>query len=205
MALRCTVVSFVPFDIREEKPGLIPPRFFFPASDMKTPTLHHTGTANHFVYLDESRKSLQVRNPADVVAKALVDDYINSQLGIAEDAQPAFYWIEDDLTAEEVLKDKIRVFKALRDQKKWFLNVAMVADNDWNRYQQHNVVSDFQRKCAEHIGWRSEQHRWMSPISTLSNATCPACLQSVPKDIPICPNCKCILDKEKYESLTFAK
>jgi hypothetical protein len=64
----------------------------------------------------------------------------------------------------------------------------MLADNDWNRYHQHNVVSDFQRKCADFIGWSAAQHEWISPMTTVDGLNCPYCGISVPKGLPVCSN-----------------
>ena len=191
MSLESTVISFVPFDIGpESKPGLIPPSFFIPKSDMETPSLLKVGTATHHVYLDESRGKLAVKNPSDIVAKSIVEDYVSSQLGVDEDASPALFWVDRNLSVEEVLKDfKIDILKAKLHQKKWFLNVAMLADNDWNRYHQHNVISSFQRKVAEIIGWTHKEHEWMAPMTTMKSKACPFCGSAVPDGVAVCSAC----------------
>src|SRR5258708_31153204 len=102
MSLKSTVISFVPFDINEEKPGLYPPRYSISASDVKTPSLLHIETANHFVYLDESRGSLRVPDPSDQVARSVVEDYIESQLSVDDEARPALFWVPDELSVEEI-------------------------------------------------------------------------------------------------------
>jgi hypothetical protein len=189
MSLESTVISFVPFDIDAEKPGLYPPYFHIKASDMKTPEVLHISTAYHFAYLDETRGSLRVANPSDTVARAIVEDYINSQLSVDDNSKPALFWAPERITAAEAKeKFKLDIAKHLQSQKKWFTNVAMLADNDWNRYHQHNVVSDFQRKCAEYIGWTASQHEWISPLTTIEGSRCPYCGISVPKELPICAN-----------------
>jgi|ERR1035441_1780862 hypothetical protein len=189
MSLESTVVSLIPFEIRSHKPGLYPPYFYIEASDMKTPKLLHVDTAYHFLYMDETRGSIKVPNPSDVVARAIVDDYINSQISIDDEARPALFWVPERLTVEEVQeKCKIEIIRYLLKQKKWFLNIAMLADNDWSRYHQHNVISSFQRKCADIIGWTSQEHEWMSPQTTMRSSSCPYCGISVPEGIPICSN-----------------
>ena len=205
MSLNSTVVSLVPFPISEEKPGLFPPRYHIPASDMKTPSLLKVATARHFVYLDESRGTLGVPDPSDQVARSIVEDYIESQMCIDDDAKPALFWIPDDLGVEEVSnKFKIEITKKLISQKRWFLNVAKLADNDWSRYHQHNVISSFQRKCADIIGWSPREHVWMEPMTTMESSACPACGTPVVKGVVICPNCKLVLDKEKFSDMQFA-
>jgi hypothetical protein len=189
MSLESTVVSLVPFEIRAHKPGLYPPHFHIEASDMKTPQLLHVGTAYHFLYMDETRGSIRVPNPSDTVARAICDDYVNSQLSIDDEARPALFWLDRRVSVEEIKEThKIEIARWLLRQKKWFLNSAMLADNDWSRYHQHNVISSFQRKCADFIGWKSSEHEWMSPLTTMESSSCPYCGISVVKGIPICSN-----------------
>lgn len=206
MSLNSTVISFVPFRINEEKPGLLPPRFFIPPSDMKVPQLLKIGTCYHYVYLDEARPQLRVPDPSDQVAKSIVEDYISSQLAIDDIARPALFWVPEDIGEALIVKVRFKelVEELLERQKKWFLNISMLADNDWNRYHQYNVVSDMQRKCAEIIGWRAEEHAWMVPGKTMNAMNCPACGTSISKDLAVCPNCSVILDKEKAKGLEFA-
>lgn len=189
MSLNSTVISLVPFPINEEKPGLFPPRFQIKASDMKTPEILHVSTCGHFVYLDESRGSLRVPDPSDLVARSICEDYIESQLCIDDEARPALFWVPDEVTAEQVLDQfKVEIVRRLLSQKKWFLNICKLADNDWSRYHQHNVISDMQRKCATFIGWTKEAHEWMEPHITMDSITCPYCGVSVSRSIPLCPN-----------------
>jgi hypothetical protein len=208
VSLDSTVVSFIPFDIMEEKPGLYPPRFHIPASDMKIPSIIKISTCSHFVYLDESRGTLRVPDPSDQVARSICEDYIESQLGVDEFARPALFWLPDDLTVGKIILDyKDDIAKRLELQRKWFLNVSMLADNDWQRYHQHNVISSFQRKCADIIGWNPREHEWMSPMTTMESSSCPACGTSVVKDVIICPTCKCVLNETlaKEKGLKFAQ
>lgn len=213
MSLESTVISLVPFEIREHKPGLYPPRYIIDPSNYvteldekkKLPKVLNISTAYHFVYLDETRGHVRVPNPSDVVAKSVVEDYINSQISIDEDARPALFWIPEKVSAEEA-KEKLKtdIAKSLVKQKKWFINVCMLADNDWAKYHQHNVISGFQRKCAEIIGWSAQEHEWMSPHTTMDAKACPACGVTAPKGVIICPNCKLVLDKERAKDFVFA-
>jgi hypothetical protein len=189
MSLESTVVSLVPFEILAHKPGIYPPYFQIKASDMKTPELLHVGTSYHYTYLDETRGSLRVPDPSDQVARAIVEDYTNSQLSVDDEASPALFWIPENLNVIQIQeKFKVDIARYLIKQKRWFLNICMLADNDWSRYHQHNVISTFQRKCAEYIGWDSSKHEWMSPQTTMESSSCPYCGTSVPKGLPVCSN-----------------
>jgi hypothetical protein len=203
MADISTVVSLVPFDIREEKPGLYPGRFYIPASKDNTPSILFVHTGLHFVYLDETRGSVRVKDLSGDIANSIVKDYLSSQLGSDDNARPGLFWLPEEvslLTLTSKHKDLLEENK--RVQKNWFINCCKIADNDWQRYHQHNVISHTQRIMADLIGWRPEEHEWMSPLTTLKTTPCPACgLQTT---AAICPNCRCVLDKERVKDLTFA-
>lgn len=208
MSLQCTVVSFVPFEIFEEKPGLIPPSFRIPPSDGIKPQLFYVGTAMHFVYLDEARGNLQVKNPPDVIAKSIVEDYINSQLGVDDQSSPALFWFPEEINEKELMeKHKVEIVRRKLLQRQWFINLSKMADDDWRKYHQHNVISDFQRRIGEILQLDPREHEWMSPISMMSdlNMDCPYCSSSIPKKTVICPVCTKVLDykraKEIEESL----
>lgn len=203
--LLCTVISLVPFEISEEKPGLVPGRYVIRASDTFEPQVLHVNKALHYVYLDETRGSLQVRDGPDEVARSIVDDYIVSQLGIEENARPALFWVPGELSVAQVklqLSDRLSELREI--QQNWFVNIARIADNDWARYHQHNVISNFQRKAAQLIGWRPEEHEWMSDKVILKPVKCPSCGNVVEIGTVVCPACRCVLDEEKHKSLTFA-
>ena len=204
--LMCTVVSLVPFDIREEKPGLIPNSFHLPASDMKTPSVLSVGTSRHYVYLDQDRGHLPVRTPSTEVARSIVNDYITAQQRVTPDAHPALFWVPGAKAASTIIKDHADLItENLLAQSIWFVSVCQQADDDWQKYRRHTVVSDIQRKMAQILGWNPEQHEWMSPNVTSIGIRCPACGTLAMMGAAVCSQCQCILDPEKYKSLQFAK
>jgi hypothetical protein len=201
----CTIVSLVPLAIREEKPGLIPSSFNIAESKGGEPEILHVTTAMHYVYLDETRGSLPVKNPPEDVARAVVEDYVNAQLGVTEDARPALFWLPGIHNAIEVkLAAKTQLAEALVKQLAWFRILCRIADGDWNQYQRHNVISDTQRKAAEILGLSAKEHIWMGISAADSFTRCRACTAPVPNGAIICPTCKCVIDEEKYKSLAFA-
>lgn len=203
--LTCTVVSIIPFAITEFKPGLIPGTFHIPASDGKVPVCVVVGDAKHNVYIDETRGSLPVRDASDEVARSIVEDFKDSQLGISDGCHPGIFWVPGSWDAVRVVKElPAELLAASLAQKRWFIEITKIADNDWNRYHQHNVISDFQRKAAELLGYTKEAHEWMAPSLILASQRCPACNTSVSAGIVVCPNCRCVLDKKRYEEFEFA-
>jgi hypothetical protein len=201
----CTIVSIVPRPIRQEFPGLIPPIFELEESDGNYPVVKLVKTAMHFVYLDETRGSLRVQDSPNEVARAICDDFTNSQVGVSTDSvgRPGIFWLVGELTAPEVIeKHTPRLQNAHALQTIWMTDLARMADNDWNRYHAHNVVSEFQIKVARMLGWNPEQHDWMTPEKHPD--TCPACNTPTKSGIIICPTCRCILNPEEYKKLQFA-
>lgn len=203
MALDCTVISLVPVHICEEKPGLFPPRFIIPESDTMTPQVLHVSTATHYVYLDEARGMLQVKDPSDVVAKAIVQDFCTSQLATNDSVGPALWWVDEHVEAKDILEHQKKIIPEKKArQHGWFVNLAKMADDDWTRYHKHVVISDFQRKIGTILGLNPEDHEWMMPLALQENMTtvCPFCKSSVPIGSVICTACNSVIDyKRKAE------
>jgi hypothetical protein len=204
MSLNCTVISLVPLKIVEEKPGLYPPRFIIEESNGTIPQLLHVSTAVHYVYLDESRGMLQVKDPADVVARAIVHDFCTSQLGISDEVGPALWWSEEDLDLEKVMvKERTNIIDKKARQRKWFVNLVKMADDDWIRYHQHNVISDFQRKIGHMLDLNPDDHEWMVPLALQQGKTqaCPFCGTSIVTGAVICSNCHQIIDHKRKKEI----
>jgi hypothetical protein len=199
------VVSIVPFKISETKPGLVPPLYEIEASVKGEPQILVIGTAIHYVYIDETRGSLQVRDSSAEVARSIVEDYSSAQLEIGDGIYPGLFWIPGEYSAKEIItKFPDQLAAAKIAQHRWFLKLTQLADKDWNRYHQHNVISDFQRRAAEIIGLSADQHDWMNQATTLNSTTCPACNALVKIDAVVCSTCRCILNPEKHKTLSFA-
>lgn len=208
-ALSCTVVSFIPWELNEEKPGLIPPRFKIEKSDGKIPTITHIRKAFHFVYLDETRGSLKANDPSDEVANSICNDFINAQLEVDDVAKPGIFWLPGLLFYDEIAKKyKERLDAVKEGQRRWFLNICRIADDDWNRYHKHNSVSDFQRTAARMLGWDPKEHLWMDPEVVQKpfegkTTRCLACNTELEGEPVICKACGCILRPSEYDKMKF--
>lgn len=201
----CTVVSIVPRTIRQEFPGLIPPVFEMEASDGSTPVCKIVKPAMHFVYLDETRGSLRVHDSPQEFARAICQDFCTSQIGVTAESQgmPGLFWLSGAHDPIDIVANhKVRLDGAVALQTIWLTDLAKLADNDWNRYHLHNVVSEFQIKAARMLGWSPDQHEWMT--AEIKTETCPACGLPVGNKLIICNHCRCILKPEEYKKLQFA-
>lgn len=203
-----TLVSLVPFPITEEKPGLIPNRFHIDPSDCVIPSLLHVEDAAHFIYLDEERGSLRVKDDAEQVARSLVYDYTSAQLAVTENAGPGMFWVPGKLKLKDIEEDFAhKIIEASERQKRWFTIICRIADDDFAKYHQHNVISDFQRIAATFLGLNPKEHIWMNLKEEVrvEKVDCFGCGTPVNLNIAVCPVCTCILDEEKYAKLNFAK
>ena len=201
--LFCTVVSLVPFEINESKPGLFPSHYHIDESDTIKPKVIHVGTAAHFAYLDETRGSLRIPAPSTTVASSVVNDFINGQLNVSEECYPGLFWVPGKLTAEEVEENyESKLNEVRKCQFNWLTSMCRLADDDFTRYQKHNVVSDTQRRAAKLIGWEPKEHPWMRQGREMSSVTCKGCGSVVTPGVAVCI-CGVILDKALYETLEF--
>lgn len=203
MSLDCTVISLVPVKIMEEKPGLFPPRFYIEESDGEIPQHLYIYSATHYVYLDEARGMLQVKDPSDVVAKAIVQDFCTSQLGTTDDSGPALWWIDEHVEPKYIVDHQKKIIPEMKARQfRWFVNLAKMADDDWTRYHKHVVISDFQRKIANILGLNPDDHEWMMPLAMQEGKTvvCPFCKSSIATDAVVCIVCHNIINyKQKAQ------
>lgn len=203
--LKCTVVSIVPFEIVEAKPGLTPPVFIIPAAKNGEPELLHIGTCFHYVYIDETRGSLQVRDSPEEVARSICYDYASSQVGVYRGAAPGIFWVPGQVSVDEVKQNHaVLLHQARIQQNRWFEKLIELADKYWARYGSKMAICDFMRDAAKSMKVDPARHLWMSELTVENAVDCPACGNLVKPGVIVCPACKCILDAEKYKTLQFA-
>ena len=203
----CTLVSFMPIQLLERKSGIIPPDYLIPAAKSdREPGVLHVGPAQYYTYLDMDRGSLKSIELADNLARAICNDFANSQLGVSEDAVPGMTWFPGRHGSLEVtIKFADEVKETLRKHYNWYRAICFIADNDWQRYHHHNAISDIQRHAGKAIGLDPVEHEWIAISNTADMPTCPVCKQRVRADVIICPTCRCVLNKEEYDKFTFAQ
>lgn len=202
-----TLVSLVPFEIHEEKPGLIPSSYRIPASDGR-PKVLVIGEAVHDVYIDAQRGTLRVKNAPYEVARAIVFDYLIAQIAVSEDAHPALFFVNGKYTTDEVEKQfPVELMKFRNKQMAWFKELVKMADDDWEKTRQHAAISDTQRYAARALNLDrpyliKDVEKGMKPIETF---LCPACGSDLIQGVAVCRYCACVIDKEKHAKLAFAE
>ncbi len=210
----CTVIASLPFRIYEHKPGLFPVGMFtIPA--VKTP-----GDINSIVikegfffrYVGDG-KHIEQYEKAESIANSIVNDFINAQLAInIEDAdpdlhsKPALFKVFGEWTKEQCLEGfQEEIQLALKQQDGWFRRLVALADDDWNRYHQHKMISDLQRYAAKHLNYSSEWTSIVTSAAAQITKTCPACTMQIPTGALICPVCRTLINPAEFEKLGFKK
>ena len=203
--LMCTVVSIVPYPIRETKPGLIPNLYEIEASNGIDPHVLHVAHAQHYVYIDDTRPQLLVRDSPDEVAKSIVYDYKSSQLAREDGIEPGIFWVIGKHSVEEIKKNFSKELADARiSQQRWLLALCKIADDDWQRYQKHTVISDTQRTAARILKLRAYEHPWMAIEQSVEADRCPNCSIPLGKGQAVCHNCRAVIDATKAKSISFA-
>lgn len=203
---KSTVVSMIHIPLTEEKPGLIPNVFRIPAGSPEKPSVTHISAAKHHVYLDDTRGSLPVRDASYEVARSIVEDYITAQPYISEGIYPGLFWVPGALSLEDIKEEFPELLTAAHiAHKRWTEKHLKAADDDYARYQKHNVVSDFQRALAKMNNLDPRKHPWMNISDTMAQLSCPGCGNMTIPGVAMCGICKTVLNQEKYDQLTFAK
>ena len=206
---KSTVISMLHHEIREEKPGLVPSIFVIKAGSMEKPSVTHIKAAKHFVYLDGDRGSLPIRDASYEVARSIVEDYTTSQMGVSEGVYPGLCWFPGELTLKEIQENEefnVMLSAVKIAHMRWLNELIRMADNDFAKYRQHNVVSGFQRVIANVMKIDPKKHPWMSDDNILESDTCPGCGNPVRPGLIIHGGpggCGYILDKKRYDPSNF--
>jgi len=198
-----TVVSLLPYPIKETKPGIIPSYYQIPASRNNIPSILPVGEAIHWLESpfggNPPPAPIKMTHTPREVANAIVNDLIEAQLGLESDAMPGLFALEGHLKVDDVVKKHPAQLKEAGDrQKRWFITLVRIADDDWNRYHQHKFVSDLQRYAAKYLGLDRE---WIGQTLSEVMLQCPLCKEYVRGDAIIHSACGFVLDKVAYKKM----
>lgn len=207
---KVTIVSTLPYVLREEKPGMFPGIYELePAPEKGKIGITHIGNGYYLEmvpYGDHRTPPRKVDITAERIAEGLIFDYSIALIGTRFDPdnegiirKPGLFWVDGVFTTNEIIvKYDKDVQKAQKETAAWFLSLVSLADDDWQKYKQHKMISDVQRIAARHLGLKRE---WAVDAVWLVNNTCPACQENYLPGAAICRNCKTIVDMDKYKEL----
>ncbi len=199
MADKTTIISVVPFEINENKPGLYPGHFIIPSAKKDDFEMLVVDRSVHHVYMDMDRGSLTVPTVSEEIARSICEDYSRAQLAYEKgEVEPGLFYIPGEYKDKKAVlaahKDKIDAARAR--QKNWFMRLVEIADDEWNKYHSHKMISDVQRYAAEFLGLERE---WNVKGQVESLTQCPACKSQITVGALVCSVCRTIVNPEEYK------
>lgn len=206
--MSATIISLLPFDLVENKPGLTPNEYI--VNGMKDDKPGITVFKENTFYmvnpdpLSDAKevRFIKVPVPAFELAKSIISDYVVALLGAAPpDSVPGLIPIEGEYTIKEAgIKFLKEIMMARKCQNRWFSNLIDIADDTWSKSKSPVGISDLQRVAVKALGYNRE---WLNPIPLNPDqiVKCPFCQNVINPGAIKCLSCGEILDKKKYNEL----
>jgi hypothetical protein len=193
-----TLVSLSKSNINETIPGMQMANYCLPA-EKDGSVLHIPDSYYYKPDIDGHQDRVFV--PSAQIAKSLVQMHLTSQLEYKEGQHPAVFCIPElELSLADVKKNYSKeVLAALTAQRKWYVALVKVADDDWQRVKRHNMISDIQRIAARSLNLKRE---WLLAVENEENLGCPFCgTNLLNPEAPICPTCGKVHNPERLKAL----
>lgn len=190
--MKATIVSLLPVEFDERKPGIYPGTCHIPAAKTGDFEIGVIGDGNCPVYLDESRGSLSVMQTAETLAKSFVNDYINACLAVDWEGKiyPGLFWVAGEQTKATIKSGfKPQLEDAKQAQDRWFLALIRMADDDWNKNRSNRVITNLQRFAAEAMKDVVGNREWNSALVVENYKACKFCTSRIPSAALVCPVC----------------
>lgn len=205
--MKVTLVSTLPFPLKEDKPGLIPATYRVPAAKHNEFSFIHISDGYHLMlvpFADEDMPPMKIPDQGEVIANAIIVDYTAACICISfdprangEQAVPGLFFVEGHLYPEDIKKRHAdELAKAFLNTNFWFERLVKMADDDWAKTHQHKSIADSQRAACNYLNLQREWN--FTVMDTLKNL-CWACKQSVHPDAIICSNCKAVINEVAYK------
>lgn len=213
--LKATVISILPWKLYEHKPTVysstLPARIPAADFDKKEVVVYHLADGVRRQYVpgfpqeNDPRSIVHYPVPALQIAEALVNDYIQAKdcvyLGDESPAIPglqAFDGVYDIIELKTRFKDDL---ESLFDrQNRWLLSLVQKADDDWQRYHNHKMLTDEQRIASKCLHLERD---WNIDVSKAGQVRCPVCQSHVAISAIVCSFCRAIINPEKYKNFSF--
>ena len=196
--LNTTLVSLLPYAIKELKPQIIPGYFQIPAARGDNAfQILSIGESIHWMESPyKGMPPIKMTETSKSVAKSVVNDFQEAQIAIDHDAAPGFFYIEGDHDRDEVAKHfKMELGRARERQNNWFIRLIRMAEDDWAKTHQHQAISDVQRYAAKYLGMNVE---WLSVTMEAMQIRCPLCSEFVRPEAIVHSACGYILKPTEY-------
>jgi len=187
MIVPATLVSILPCELRETKPGN-PGSFVMPAVPKGEVEVLVLRSADAPYYVDYERGSIKMHGDPELVLKSVVEDYIRATIYVTVDAHPGLFYVLGDKTQADIKKDhRVELENANRKQNNWFEKLVKAADDTWQRVRRHNVISDQHRIAAHRLGLKRE---WADILAPSDTVECEYCTTLISGKAVVCPQCR---------------
>lgn len=196
---RATVISLMPWPVDEQKPGVYPGTFHIDAARPKKFEILVVGESKYRVYIDSDRGHMEMVHPANHMAKSIVDDYKRATASNVTVGEPGIFWVPGEhnkAMIKSLFKDQLDAARAKMEQ--WFGKLVELADDDWSRNRRRETIPDIARHAAAYLGL---DRAWAKDVVLDLKKTCPFCSTAVLDTAVICPSCKEVIDRPRYEAL----
>lgn len=198
-----TIVSVCNFPIGPEfKPGLFPNDYVIPAAtDEGLGIVVVSDGWTDIPQLD--RKTIRVPVPAAEIARSIVEDWKIAQLEIGAGAQPGLFYVDGALSEDEIVDElEAELNKARTEHSAWCRKLIKMADDLWAIRPITIQISASMVNAAKFL---NVDRAWLRNTLVEEITVCPSCTTKLITGTVVCPNCRVILDKDKYAELEFAK
>jgi hypothetical protein len=201
---KATVFSIYPVVINERKITLQPGSFGLDAGSYEKPASLTVGPSSWWRELTLEEPLLEIPVSAILIAESIVRDYCN---GLVEcdmhENMPGIFFLPGTISVKQLQNDHKPILdNAARKQKNWYLKLVEQADLLWARTSGNPLaISDDMRIAARALGLEKD---WMKNYTQTSFVKCKACGMMNNEQVVVCPNCKVILDAEKFKNLGLA-
>lgn len=206
---KCTIVSVYPQVIIDYKPTAFPQTHRIEAAPDNDYSLSVVEGAGWYKEMEDGMPFLEIPIPSTEVARAFIQDFVTPlPEAVPGVAGPGLFFVlgsHDKKSIQNYTDEAGKTFKELLEsarvrQKTWFSRLVSMTDSDWARTNGNpKAVSELARLAAEKIGIKDKP--WMANITALERSACPACGQFINLNFPVCPNCKTVVDSEKFTKL----
>lgn len=199
---KTTIVSIYPRRIKETKHTLQPGEFVIEPGSYEKPSLLVVGPSSWWREIDENQPLLEIPVSSIQIADSVVNDYCNGLLGCnMNDAMPGLFIIPGEHNIISIKKEYQKLLdKANEKQRKWFSELVRIADTLWARTNGNPLtIGDDMRLAAQEL--RLEDKPWLGDFTTMKMVNCIACGNMNNSNVIVCPNCKVVLDRKRFDEL----
>jgi len=179
----------------------MPCTFTIPAAKLGEFEILHV--ENTMLLIDVGDRTINTTEQSSVVANAIVNDYVKSQIGYSPQACPGMFVVEGKLSINDVQKNcKKELADAQARQMAWFSTIFQMAEDEWQRNPKLSAVTATQRLAAKILGRKPV---WLIEATPTLLRPCPFCTVDIKGDAIICPHCHQVINpvefKKKQEEL----